>query len=155
MKNFIGKVGAPTGIHSDNSKMQTSKAWKDVLCRYCIDDSTTEPHCPQQNKAKRTIQELKKNVNRIMDRTETPMSMWLRCMLFATMLMNVLAMKKHDWRTPTEMAFGYTPDVSAFLQFEWWEQVYYLDDDGTGFPNSKEKIGHWCGPTENCGDALT
>ena len=53
------------------------------------------------------------------------------------------------------MAFGYTPDVSAFLQFEWWEQVYYLDDDGTGFQNSKENIGHWCGPTENCGDALT
>ena len=114
-----------------------------------------EPHCPQQNKAKRTIQELKKNVNRIMDCTETPMFMWLCCMLFTTMIMNVLAMKKHDWRTPTEMALGYTSNVSAFLQFEWWEQVYYLDDDGTGFPNSKENIGHWCGPTENCGDALT
>ena len=76
-------------------------------------------------------------------------------MLFVTMLMNVIAMKKHGWRMPTEIAFGYTPDVSAFLQFEWWEQVYYLDDDGSGFPSSNEKIGRWCGPAENCGDALT
>ena len=118
MKNFIRKVGAPSGIHSDNSKMQTSKAWKDVLCRYCIDNSKMKPYRPQQNKAKRTIQELKKNVNSLMDCTETPMFMWLCCMLFATMLMKVLAMKKHDWRTPTKMAFGYTPDVSTFLQFE-------------------------------------
>ena len=56
--------------------------------------------------------------------------------------MNVLAMAKHDWRTSTEIAFGHTPNVSAFLCFEWWEEVYYLDDDGSGFSNSKEKIGH-------------
>ena len=101
MKYFIRKVRAPSGIHSDNSKMQTSKAWKDIFCRYCINDSTIEPHRPQQNKAERTIQELKKSVNRIMDCTETPMFMLLRCMLFTIMLINVLAMKKHDWRTPT------------------------------------------------------
>ena len=34
------------------------------------------------------------------------------------------------------------------------EKIYYLDDD-SGFPISEEKLGFWCGPTVNCGDAMT
>ena len=69
LKNFISNVGEPTGIHNDNSKIQTSKAWHDVLMKYCIDDSTTEPQHPHQNPSDRNIQDLKKDSNCIMDRT--------------------------------------------------------------------------------------
>ena len=33
--------------------------------------------------------------------------------------------------------------------------MYYWDEAYGGFPRSKEKLGRWCGPTENCGDSMT
>ena len=50
---------------------------------------------------------------------------------------------------------GFTPDISSFLQFEFYEPIYYFDEFNSGFPFSKEKLGRWLGPTENCGDAMT
>ena len=59
------------------------------------------------------------------------------------------------WKTPIEAAFGYTPDISALLQFSFWENVYYYDPDATSFPTTKENVGHFLGISKNCGDALT
>ena len=61
--------------------MYTRKAWHGVLSHYCIDNSTTENHHPHQNPAKREIQDLKNNVNHIMDHTYTPTFIWLRCII--------------------------------------------------------------------------
>ena len=63
LKDFISEVGAPYHIHSDNAQMERSKAWKDILRKYNISSSTTEPHHPWQNPAERRIQECKKGTN--------------------------------------------------------------------------------------------
>ncbi|MEM1007622.1 MAG: reverse transcriptase domain-containing protein [Myxococcota bacterium] len=70
------------------------------------------------------------------------------------MLLNVLATEKIGWRTPTKAAFGETPDISAFLQFHFFQRVLYLDPN-EGFPKTKEKAGHFVGVTDCVGDALT
>ena len=50
---------------------------------------------------------------------------------------------------------GYIQDSSQFINFHWWQPVYYLDPD-PGFPSeSKEKLGHWVGIADNTGDFLT
>ena len=48
---------------------------------------------------------------------------------------------------------GYTPDISAFLQFQFWEKVYYKVNDK--HPDPKEAAGYWVGVSDNVGDALT
>ncbi|MEL6803635.1 MAG: reverse transcriptase domain-containing protein, partial [Bacteroidota bacterium] len=70
------------------------------------------------------------------------------------MLLNILSNKTLDDRTPTEVAFGITPDISAFLQFHFYERVLYLDPTES-FPKTKEKTGWFVGITDNVGDALT
>ena len=60
LKSFISDVGAPYHIHSDNAQMERSKAWKQILRKYNISSSTTEPYYPWQNPAERRIQECKK-----------------------------------------------------------------------------------------------
>ena len=47
LKYFVREVGAPYHIMNDNSKIQTSKAWQDILNQYNIVDSTCEPHNQQ------------------------------------------------------------------------------------------------------------
>ena len=88
-----------------------------------------------------------------MDHTGAPPELWFYCSFYVTDLVNLTASKKLGWHTPTERVFGYTPDISPFLHFTFFEPVYYYDKDT--FPESNEKLGFWCGVTQNCGDAFT
>ena len=58
-------------------------------------------------------------------------------------------------RNAYEVAFGHSVDISAYIQYEWWEPVYYLETDDPSFPQSKEKLGYFCGVAENTGELLT
>jgi hypothetical protein len=153
--DFIRSWGAPHGIHRDNSQMQTGLAWKKLCQTYNIEDMTTEPHHPHQNPAERRIKTVKNGVNRIMDRTATPKFMWFYCTAFFCCLLNVIANPRHNGISCQEVATGIRPDISPYLHYEWWEPVYYLEYDGPSFPESKELLGRWAGPAENCGDLLT
>ena len=155
LKSFIRQVGAPFSLRNDNSKMQTGKAFMDICSFYNIGTETTEPHHPEQNPAENRIGTLKTTINRLMDRTGCPDNLCLRAAIYVSMLLNVIAHRQLAWRTPYEVGRGVTPDISPFLQFEWYEPVYYLDEFHSGFPKPKEKLGRWLGPTENCGDAMT
>jgi len=154
LEQFFADVGVPHHIHSDNAQMQRSKAWKDILRKYNTSSSTTEPHHPQQNPAERRIQEIKKHASSILDHTGAPNYLWLYAILYVTFLLNHMATKSLDWKTPTEVAFGHTPDISCLLQYEFYEKVYYSNSDQS-FPESKEMLGWWLGIAENVGDAMT
>ena len=155
LQEFIRQVGAPFSLRNDNSKMQTSTAFLDICNLYNIGTKTTEPHHPHQNPAENRIGTLKSMSHRLMDRVGAPEFLWLRCINYLCGLLNVMASQNLNWRTPMEKGLGITPDISAYLHFSFYEPVYYLDDDEAKYPETKEKLGHWCGPTENCGDAMT
>jgi hypothetical protein len=57
------------------------------------------------------------------------------------------------WQTPWRKRRGETPGISAFLQFKFYEKVYFLDPM-EAYPDTKEKAGYWMGVAENVGDAL-
>lgn len=53
------------------------------------------------------------------------------------------------------MLTGSTPDISAILQFHWYQRVYYAVDD-TSFPSSSRKAsGYFVGFADHVGHALT
>ena len=103
--------------------METSDTWKSILRKYNISSSTTEPKHPQQNYAERMIQEYKKFINLIMDRMGTPDEYWMYVTEYVVYLLNHMSVKRLKWKTPIEVAFGYTPDISALLQFSFYENV--------------------------------
>ena len=154
LEDFVRKVGAPYSVRNDNAKAQTSERWKNILRKYQINDKLTEPHHPGQNPAKRRIQDLKSYTKRILDRSGAPSSTWLLCLQYTCMLLNVQAHDQLNNRTPTEVAFGNTPDLSPFLQFHFYEEVLYLELTAS-FPAPKEKKGWFVGVTDGIGDALT
>jgi hypothetical protein len=155
LRDLLRDRGAPNNIKNDGAKAETSNAVKDILRHYKIGQFLSEPNQQNQNPAERRIQDIKNDTNRIMDRTGTPPEFWLLCTLFVVYLSNLLSIESLGFQTPTQVACGYIPDVSALLHFRWWEPVYYLDDDGHFPSDSKEKLGRWVGVAENIGDALT
>jgi len=154
LRDLLRDRGAPNNIKSDCAKSQQSHAFKDILRHYRIGQYFSEPYQQNQNPAERRIQDVKKDVNTIMDRTGTPPEFWLLCTLFVVYLSNVLAAESLGFITPTQIACGYVPDVSSLLHFHWWQPVYYAEHEGT-FAKSKEKLGRWVGVAENVGDVLT
>src|SRR5688500_19621765 len=56
---------------------------------------------------------------------------------------------------PIQVLTGATPDISAILQFDFYEPVYYKVEESY-FPSmSNEKFGRFVGISEHVGHALT
>jgi hypothetical protein len=89
-----------------------------------------------------------------MDRTGTQSHFWLLCLLYVVFLLNHLAFDALGGLTPIEVATGQRPDISALLQFCWFEPVLYSVDHSFA-TDSPEKAGCWVGIAETQGDALT
>ena len=140
--DFIREVGAPYALLSDNAKSQTSNAVEEHLRKYQIKDFQTEPMHPNQNPAERRIQDVKSLTLQMMDRTNTPNKLWMLCMDHAAVILNQLAHKSLNNKTPHELMFGETPDISALIQLHWMQPVLYYNKMAS-YPEPKEVLGHF------------
>ena len=77
-----------------------------------------------------------------MDRVGAPSYTWYLALKYAAKLLNHLAAKTLNYKTPIEVAFGVTPDISSLIQFYFYQPVYFLDTNKPSFPKSKELFGH-------------
>ena len=57
-------------------------------------------------------------------------------------------------RVPLEKRHGFTPDISAYLLYQFYEKIYYLNTEQK-YPHTKESLGHFLGVADDIGDALT
>jgi len=72
---WIRTYGAPNMLISDNAKVEIGRTVQDILRYYMIKDHQSEPQFQHQNYAERRIQELKRMLNTILDRTGAPADM--------------------------------------------------------------------------------
>ena len=153
--DFFRKEGVPFSITTDNSKMQMSKHWKEHLQRFWVDDKQIEPLRPQQNPFERAFGKLKEKVDKLFIDTGCDPRAWYKAMCHVADVMNCTARKRLDYRTPTERRDGQTPDITALIQFKFWEIVLY-QRGVTHFPETggSEALGHWCGRALNYGDKM-
>ena len=52
-----------------------------------------------------------------------------------------------EGRVPEEAVTGYTPDISPYAQFDWYEYIWYYDPVAQ-FPYEKKLLGRWLGVAE-------
>ena len=83
------------------------------------------------------IKWLKHSVHVLLDRTGAPDAAWYfaakyLCQVHAICFHPTIGMSPKQYRT------GVTPDISAFLQFKFWEQILYLDHESS-WPTSNER----------------
>ena len=150
--------GAMDKLISDGAKAEVSNRVKDLLRYFIIDDWQSEPGYQHQNHAERRWGVIKPLVNLILKMSGAPPSTWLLALLYVCYILNRTATPSLNWRTPLEILDGDTPDISAILQFEFWEPVYYspLDGENPSFPSeSQQKRGRFVGFAETVGHAMT
>ena len=149
LEDHIRKVGAPMGILSDNAKAEIYGKAKDLQRMYAIDDGQSEPHYQHQNPAERKIQDVKRMMNNIMDRTGTPKWWWLLAAIFTLKLMLVLP--NANGEIPETLITGRPTDISRFTHFHFWQEVF-VESHKKG---KKEEHARWCFPADDIGDELT
>ena len=86
-------------------------------------------------------------------RTGAPDRLWPYMHQYLADINNHCATPFLNWRTPIEKRHGYTPDISAFLMYQFYEPVYYRLNDND--KNSPELEGRWIGIDHDVGDTLS
>lgn len=83
--------------------------------------------------------------------TDTPVRLWCFCYEYTADLLSLLATGRFDLqgRTPYEMIMHYTPDISEYVSFGWFQWCYYFDED-----SKSKKICRWLGPAHEVGQSF-
>jgi hypothetical protein len=55
-------------------------------------------------------------------------------------------------RTPYEILTGNTPDISEFVEYEWYQPVWYFEP--SAFPEQRKYLARWIGIAHRVGQAM-
>ena len=149
----IRKFGAMDVLISDCAKAQISNKVQDLLRALFINDRQSEPGNKNQNFAERGWQDIQRKTNILLNYSGAPDECWLLALCHVGFLINHIALERLGWRTPIEWISGSTPDISVFLQFIFYEPVYFALNDEDD--QSEEAMGRWVGVAENVGHRMT
>lgn len=147
LNRFLHEVGVPTELLSDGAKEQFLGEWGRITRLHKIRTRRTEPHSPWQNPAELTGGILKRAVRNLMRRTNTPIRLWDYCWEFIAEIRNITASPHPmlDSVTPYEKIHGYTPNISEFLMFKWYQWIHYYDPE---YPD-RDRLGRYLGPAHS------
>ena len=126
-RDFIREQGAPSILRRDNAQLERSEKVKEIQREMYIKDEFSEPDNQQQNLVEGgAIKWLKQATHTLLDRTGAPDSTFFLAMKYLAMVHNVCWDKSLD-STPYTVRHGRIKDISALLQFCFWERVLYMD----------------------------
>lgn len=151
LRMFLDNVGLPEVIVSDNAKEQRSMEWKRILREFGVKDHPIEAYKYWQNYAENGVKMVKFRAAKIMEQKAVPGPLWDHVLEYCSNLSNRCFHKvpRLDGRTPYEFVHGMTPDISAFVEFGFYDIIFYTIHPKPMFPNPKRKIGRWLGPSKS------
>src|SRR5210317_1894443 len=88
-----------------------------------------------------------------MNRTGVDDRVWQWAYMYFSDINNICETPILGWKMPISVHHGYTPDISAFLLYQFWGPIYFKIDEK--FPSTKELEGRWLGVSKTIGDILT
>ena len=149
---LCNEVGVPNTLIFDNSQEQcgTNTKFMSTIRKQDINWRATEPYSPWQNRAEDAIRELKRRMKLRKARNQVPPRVWDYMMQYEC---DILArtVQAGDNRTPYEMITGETPDISEYVDFEFYDWVWFWDVPGD---TTNPKIGRWLGVSHRVGSAM-
>ena len=110
---------------SDGAKAVSSAKVVDSFRMYKCGSYMSDPEHQHQNFAENRIRMLKTS-NRIMDQTGAPGYAWLLCLIYVASLLDHLANANLDDLPPLTKMYGTTIDISAYLNFYFYQRYTQL-----------------------------
>jgi hypothetical protein len=154
-KEFCNEFGVPDKLTFDGSKEQTKggTTFMKEIRKHNVDYHIIEPERPNQNPAEGVIRELRKRWFRIMVKKRVPRKFWDYGIRWVaeTMQRTATSAGSMGINIPLENVTGDTPDISEYLDFGFYDRVWYRENAGLG----EEKIGRWLGVSHKVGSLMS
>ena len=153
LTSFVQEVGIPNVLHSDDAKELAQGEMRRKMTKYEIYHTMAEPYSPWQNYAEDSIRIIKNWARYFMQTTNTPIRLIDHAMLYVCELRNRTAASSilTKGRTPFEITFGFSPDISEYTTFEWYQYIWYWEP----IQPQKQLLGRWLGVSDHIGNGLT
>jgi hypothetical protein len=153
LQMFAEDIGVPNEMVMDGSKEQTSygSQFQKTLRWLKCSARVTEPYSPWQNYAEGTIGLLAKQWRNRMATKKVPSRLWDYGIVYDSEILSRTC-SVEGARTGYEHVTGETPDVSEWLDFSFYDPVWYWD-----MPSDEPKgsnIGRWLGVAHRVGSDM-
>ena len=155
LKDFIHEIGKPLKLLMDGAQVQigTHTTFKKVIRQYNIDYHISEPYRHNENPVEGNIRELKKRWYRIMVKRGVPKRFWDYGLIWVAETGNftVNGAPSSNGLPPESLITGEVPEISAYLEFDFYDWVEFRENAGLG-PSS---IGRWLGVSHSFGKLMS
>ena len=147
--------GIPEVVISDGAGEAGGQDWKNEVNQYRMREHTTEPYSQWQNKAEAEVREVKRMIKHHMYRSRCPKRFWCYCAEWVAAIRRFIAFNitALDGTNPYESIHARTADISEYVQFDWYQFVYYIEPKKDGLGPSKG-IGRWLGVATDTGSKM-
>ena len=155
---FSDDVGIPEDLTTDGATEFTGRHTKFVkeARRMRIRLHTTESgHKNQNHAAEREIGHLAKCWKLRMTKKKVPKRLWDFGLVYESELLSRMA-RGSDRRTGYEEVTGQTPDISEWLDFEFYDLVWWFDrPNKPNFTDDNRRLARWLGISHRVGSDLS
>ncbi len=155
LNSFVNDYGAMDLLVSDGSAEQCGPhtEFQKKIQKYQIQHKRSEKDRSNQNPAEGVIREVRKKWYRTMFKTNCPKRLWTHGVPYVCALMRMTAShaERLQGRTPIEAVLGETPDISEYLDFGFYDWVWFKRDAGIG----PTEIGKWLGTSKSTGSLMS
>jgi hypothetical protein len=155
LRQFINEYGRPEKLTFDGSQEQCGRKTEFMsnVRKYAIEHHITEPYRPNHNFAEGVIREIRKKWFRVMVQRNVPQRLWDYGLQWVCDIQNRTSNSSRglEGRCPLERITGETVDISEYLDFGFYDWVWYRENAGLG----ETKIGRWLGVSHRIGTLMS
>jgi hypothetical protein len=156
LTQFISDLGAPEHLTFDGAAVQTGSKTRfmQAIRRYEIKYHVSGPRRPNKNPAELSIHEIKKRWYRVMVKKKVHPRRWDYGFTWVCEVKNICASfsKYAEGRTPLEIITGETPDISEYVDFEFYDWVSFCSNAGL---LGVVQFGRWLGVSHRVGRLMS
>jgi len=155
LHHFITDVGIPDTIIVNNApeQMGTNSEFIKVCRQYKIQHLQTEPYTPRQNRAELSIREIKKKWRLRMQKQNVPRRLWDFGLVWVSKINNRTARGPQE-RTPYERITGNTPDISEWLDFNFYDWCWFWNAPAQDLTEDRADLGRFLGVAHRIGSDM-
>jgi hypothetical protein len=154
---IIQDVGVMQKLHTDNAPEMVGRKTPFFARarKEGIDLTTNEPLRPDENYGEILVKKAKITSSKIMVRRNVPLRLWCYALEYACDLSSMMVppMYRNNGRSGYEIVHGHTPDISEYVEFEFYEYCWYWDTPQS-YPHEKKQLGRWLGIAHRVGQSM-
>ena len=155
LRSFIADYGVPEHLIYDGAKVQVGRftIFQKTINDHQIKPHVSAPYSPNQNPSEGSIRETKRRWYRLQAKKNVPDRLTDFGIKHISETGNVTANSSRylQGRTPIEFITGETPDICEYIDFGFYDYVYYRTNGGLDVPS----MGRWLGVSHRVGKLMS